>query len=413
MEIFKYLLVGGGLASSSCAETLIKENASGAIGMFCMENFPPYHRPPLSKGLLLGYSSENDIWIHSSEFYLDNKINLMLNNRINKVDAEENIVIDANNNKYGFEKLLIATGCAVKQIPLDGSKLKNVFYLRTLDDEHQIKEAMRYASTAVIIGAGFIGMELASAFAQNGIKTTMVVRENTIFEKMGSPEMSLFFLNYYKEQGVEIILNDQASRIEGNDRAENVVTVSGAEIPADIVAIGIGVYPNVDFLEGSGIEVNNGVLVNEHLESVNRKGVFAAGDVANYDDLVFGKRHRLEHWDNARKQGELAAKNMMGQQTPVHSVPYFYSEMFDISWEFIGDNTDVDETLLRGSFETQYAVLFFLKDKTLKAAFLMMSTQAERNLCEKLIINRTSLSNFEDQLVNVSIPLNRLFEKAA
>lgn len=412
MQKFDYLLVGGGIASSTCAEVLRNEGAKGSVAIFGAERFRPYHRPPLSKGLLLEYETEEGIWTNPEDFYAKNEIELKLEKKITGLSPDNNVVTDSSGEKYEFDKLLLATGCELRRVPIEGSDLQNVFYLRTLEHSRDIKQIMTTANNAVVIGAGFIGMELASAFAQKDIKTTMLVRENTIFEKMGSRDISDYFLNYYTDRGVEILLQEETARIEGDQKVEKVVTKSGKNLSADIVVIGVGVVPDIAFLNNSGLEIDNGVIVDEFLESVNRPGIFAAGDMANYYDPIFGKHRRVEHWDHARRQGGLAAKNMLGRKEPVNFIAYFYSEMFDLSWEFIGDNSDVDEVVTRGSLENDNAIMFFLKENRLRAAFLLMAEPAARSTCARMMIDHLDLADRKRQLAEESAKLEDLLKAA-
>lgn len=413
IQEYDYLLIGGGLASSTCAEVLRNEGASGSIAIFGTEQFRPYNRPPLSKGLLLGYETEEGIWANPEDFYSKRNIELKLGKKITGLSANENIITDDSGENYEFGKLLIATGSELKRVPIEGSDLQKVLYLRTLDHSRAIKQAMANSKSAVVIGAGFIGMELASAFTQKNIKTTMVVRENTIFEKMGSNDISDYFLKYYTDHGVEILLKEETARMEGDGAVRKVITKSGKDLPADIVIIGVGVAPDIEFLKNSGLELNNGVVVNEYLESVNRPGIFAAGDMANYYDPIFEKNRRVEHWDHARRQGGLAAKNMLGKKEPMDFVAYFFSDMFDLSWEFIGDNTDVDETIISGSLRNNNAILFFLKEDTLKAAFLLMAEPTARSACAQMIIDRTNLKDLKQQLAKKSTKLQDVLKASS
>lgn len=402
-----FLIVGGGLAGATGAETLRQQGAGGSIVLACAEPHLPYHRPPLSKGLPLGYEQVENIFVHNEDFYAEHNIDVRLSTRITGVDGRRNLATDAAGNEYQFGKLLVATGSALRQLPVPGTELRNVFYLRTLDDALAIIEAMKQAERAVVIGAGFIGMELTSAFVQNGVHTTMLVREDKLFSKLYSDDLSRFFEDYYKEKGVEIIFRDEAERLEGEQRVEKVITKGGRELDCQMASIGIGVIPEVDFLKDAGVELQNGVVVDEYLRSAH-PDIFAAGDVANYYDPVFGKRRRVEHWDNAIKQGGLAAENMLGRERPYNMVSYFFSDLFGLSWEFLGDNMDIDETIRRGSFEEQSAILFYLKENVLKAAFLLMQTPKERQQVEQWILNRTDLAALKQKLADPTTDLGRI-----
>lgn len=387
MRKVDFLLVGGGVATAKCAEVLRKEGADGSILIISVDNYRPYHRPPLSKGLLLGYEQKEGVFFHKESFYEQNGVDLLLNTRIVRLSPDKNMVTDEKGDEFEFGKMLVATGSSPRIMKIEGGDLENIFYLRNLDHSLAIKAAMESAKGAAIIGGGFIGMELASAFMQNNIPTTMIVRESELFGKLGSKEISGFFLGFYQEKGVEIWFQEEAARIEGKSEVENVVTKSGKELPCDIAAIGIGVIPETAFLEGSGVGLENGIKTDKYLKT-SRDDIYAAGDVANFYDPILRKQHRIEHWDNAIKQGELAAKNMLGQQVPYNIVSYFFSDLFDISFDFLGDNSNIDEVITEGSFEEKSLALYYLKNKVVKAAFLLMRSPEEREKAEQMIIEQ-------------------------
>lgn len=387
MRKVDFLLVGGGVATAKCAEVLRKEGADGSILIISADNYRPYHRHPLSKGLLLGYEQKEGVFFHKESFYEQNRVDLRLNTRIVRLSPDKNVVTDEKGDEFEFGKMLVATGSSPRIMKIEGGDLENIFYLRNLDHSLAIKAAMESAKGAAIIGGGFIGMELASAFMQNNIPTTMIVRESELFGKLGSKEISNFFLGFYQEKGVEISFQEEATRIEGKNKVEKVVTKSGKEFPCNIAAIGIGAIPETAFLEGSGVELENGIRTDKYLKT-SRDDIYAAGDVANFYDPIFGKQRRIEHWDNAIKQGELAARNMLGQKVPYNIVSYFFSDLFDISFDFLGDNSDVDETVIEGSFEEKSLAFYYLKDKVVKATFLLMRSPEEREKAERMIIEQ-------------------------
>ncbi len=396
MEKVDYLLVGGGLAAAKCAAELRGRRASGRIMIISAEKRLPYNRPPLSKGLLLGYQNPDQIGVFKPDFYQDQKVELVLGSRITEVDGDKKIAVGDDGIQYHFDKMLVATGAAPRHLSVPGADLENIFYLRSLDDSLAINESLGKAQRALIVGAGFIGMELASAFVQKNVETTMLVRDNKLFAKLGSPELSVFFEDYFKNQGVAIVYGDSVDSFEMTGDGINVVTKAGNSRQCDIAAVGIGVIPNTQFLEGSGVEVDNGVRVDEYMRS-SIPDIYAAGDVANFYDPIFGKRRRVEHWDNAITQGELAAANMMGDSRTYNKVAYFFSDMFDFSWEWLGDNSDTDTVINRGSLGSKSASVFYLKEGRLRAAFLMMRDAKERKWAEKAIISGVELTDAKQE----------------
>ncbi|MCL5292856.1 MAG: NAD(P)/FAD-dependent oxidoreductase [Actinobacteria bacterium] len=402
-----YLIIGGGLAGAKCALTLRNEGARGRIIIVSADRYPPYHRPPLSKGLLLKTQRREQVFVVSEDHYAKNEIELDLDNRVERLDADLKVVSSVGG-EYRYGRALIATGADPRILKIDGSELKNIFYLRTLTDSDHIEEAMSTAKRAAIIGAGFIGMELASAFVQNGIDTTMIVRENQLWGKLGSADISEFFKAYYLKNNVKLLFNEEAARLEGEGGLiKKVVTKSGRQIPCDMLCIGVGVIPATGFIGGSGIEIKNGVVANENLQT-GAPDLFAAGDVANFYDRVLETRWRVEHWDNALKQGELAAKNMLGHGISYNMVSYFFSDIFDFSYEFLGDNRDADSIIFRGSFDDLAVTAFYLKDNRLKAAFLLGRVPEERHKVESVIKSKKEAGRYRDKLADDSFDLSEM-----
>ena len=403
-ERIDYLLVGGGLASAKCAAALRRSGAAGRVVIVGAETYAPYNRPPLSKGLLLGYEQPESVFVFAPDFYEQNKIELFSGAAAVRVDVDEKTVELADERRLGYEKLLIATGTTPRRLALPGGDLQNIFYLRDLDASLAIAGAMDPGSRAIVVGAGFIGMELAAAFTEKGIDTTMVVRGSGLFTKLGSEVLTRFFSDYYERQGVKVVYNDEVERFNGHAVLSGVVTKGGRELPADLAAVGIGVVANTDWLAGSGLDVDRGVVVDESLRA-SAPDIFAAGDVAVYDDPIFQRRRRVEHWDNAIKQGELAAANMLGENRPVDYVAYFYSDLFDLSWEWLGDNSDTDETVARLGADGRPELVFYLRRERLRAAFLLLQGPEEREWVERMIRTGVDLTGETGRLSDSSVPL--------
>ncbi len=407
MEKIDYLIAGAGLAAAKCAETLRKRDKKGRVMIVGDEPYRPYNRPPLSKGLLLGFDDPDQVFVHSADYYSENRIETMYGKPLVAADAAAKTVTVEGGVKLGYDKLLVATGTTPRRLKVPGSDLAGVHYLRTLDQSKAILGAIKEAKTAVIVGAGFIGMELAAAFIESNLKTTMIVRDDGLFAKLASASLSEFFTKYYIGKGVNIIFNDEVDSFAGSSSLSQVLTKNGTAVDADLAAVGIGVVPNIEWLAGSGVPTDNGVTVDEFLRS-EAQDVFAAGDVAFYYDPIFQKKRRVEHWDNAIKQGELAAQNMLGDSNPVDAIAYFFSDMFELSWEWIGDNAGIDETVVRGDLDAESGSVFYLKNNQLRAAFLLMQGPEDREWAERMIKGGRDLSADKQDLGDTTIPLEAI-----
>ncbi len=290
----------------------------------------------------------------------------------------------AGGGELAFEKLVIATGAQVRTLNVPGTELSGIYYLRSLGDSSKIRERAQDAQRAAVIGGGFIGMEVAAVLAQQGVDTTMIIHSGRVFDQLFTPEMSHFFETYYTARGVKFERSAMIESISGAHSVEAIQLAGARAVPADMVVAGIGVQPVTGFLESSGIDVSDGVVVNEYLET-NRPDIYAAGDVANYNDVLFGKRRRVEHWDNAVSQGQHAARLLMGERQPFRHVPYFFSDVFDLSYEFWGDASGADEIVTRGDITTRSFSVWWLVDGKLVAAFVMNRPDDERTIAPQWI----------------------------
>jgi NTE family protein len=335
----------------------------------------------------MGEIGRGALFLLSEEFSRAHGVGLHLNDPAAALDAGARTVTTASGAHYTYGKLLLATGCRARRLDIDGAGLPGLYYLRTLDESEAIRAAALGAGQAVIIGGGFIGLEAASALSQMGLDVSVVHRADRLFERFGSEEICDFFEELFAEHGVHTIYNDEAVKLAGRERLEDVVTRSGRTLPCDLAIAGIGVWPDTAWLEGSGIELQNGIVVNDRLET-SLPDVYAAGDVADYYDSVYGKRRRIEHRDNAIEQGKLAAANMSGALERFHHVSYFYSIVFGLTYECLGDMTDFDEVIVRGSLSEQSGAALYLKQGVLQSAFLLGRPYEERLALEELIAGR-------------------------
>jgi NADPH-dependent 2,4-dienoyl-CoA reductase/sulfur reductase-like enzyme len=368
-------------------------------------NHPPYHRPPLSKSFLLNGPDQTNILIHDEAFYRDREIDVHFGARVCRVDVDSR-TIETERDHFRFDKLLIAIGTSVDRLATPGAHLRGIHYLRTVNDALSLYESALHARRAVVIGASFLGMELAAALVTRGVGTTLIAREDLVYEKLRSPEVSAFFSEYFKQRSVELIFEEEVREFSGTTQVEGVVTSSGRVVPCDLVAVGIGVHPEIGFLANSGIDLDGGILVNQRLET-NRPGIYAAGDVANFYNPIARTRYRAEHWDNAVKQGRIAAWNMLGEQQSWRTVSYFFSDVFDLTFNVVGSTEQNDERISRGATKDRSFSVLYLDNETLRGAFLLEQSFVETKAAGALIANRSDISASKAKLSDMHFPLNR------
>ena len=280
-----------------------------------------------------------------------------------------------------------------------------VFYLRSLGDSRNIRDNAATAKRAAVVGGGFIGMEVASVLAQKNIETTLIIREDRVWSRVFTPTMSNFFEHYYASRGVRLLKEENVVRLEGKERVNAVVLSSGKQIACDMVIAGVGAAPVTEVFAKTGLEIENGIVVNEYLET-NQAGVFAAGDVASYLDKLFNKRRRVEHWDNAVSQGQHWAAVVRGDRQPFVHVPYFFSDVFDLSYELWGDPQGATETVVRGDANSPSFSVWWLNGDRLVAAFTMNRPDEERELAPGWIQSKQHLSR--ECLTDQSRPLKEV-----
>jgi NTE family protein len=402
-----FLLVGGGLASATAAETLRLEGADGTVAILSAEEYPPYQRPPLSTQFLLGTQTEDRLSIFEDSFYREHSIDVILGARAVHLDANHQVIQTDRAGEFRFRRLLIATGVAPVRLQSPGSTLPGIHYLRTLTDALNIRRGVETAKRAVVVGGSFLAIELAASLGARGIRVTLVGMEEILLDKLQSRSISDFFSQYYREHGVEIVVGDEVIGFLGRERIEGVKTRSGRTLPCDLALVATGVAPEVEYLQGSGIEINDGIVVDRYLQT-NLPDIFAAGDVANFFDPVFNIRRRIEHWDNAIKQGRLAAKNMLGQRTPYDEMSYFFCDVFDITFDFFGYPEIADKKIARGSLDDRSFALFYLKEEVPRALFSLGRPAQETKAVEALIRYRVNLHAITSKLNDPQFRLEQI-----
>jgi NADPH-dependent 2,4-dienoyl-CoA reductase/sulfur reductase-like enzyme len=392
MKQSKFVILGGGMVAGYAAKQLVELGLQpGELAILSTDDSVPYERPPLSKGFLAGKDTEEAIRINPEDFYKKHGIELRLECEVSEVDPKRKRLILKSGDEFGFNKLIVATGARPRTLNIPGAKLRNVYYLRTMDDSKIIRRALDKAKHAVVVGGGFIGMEVAAVLTQKGLEVTMVLSDDRIWKRLFSPEMSSFFESYYAARGVRILKSTSVTELRGDEAVGSAVLRDGQTIACELVVAGIGVQPAIEMLANSGLHIGDGVMVNEFLET-SQPDMLAAGDVANYQDVLFGKRRRVEHWDNAVSQGQYCGRLLMGERTPFKHVPYFFSDVFDLSYEYWGDSSDADQVIHRGDLSGNSFSVWWLRQKTVAAAFTMNRPDEERDVAPKWIESRQTVS---------------------
>lgn len=391
MERYEYLILGGGMVAGYAIKEMVDQGVEpGAVCMISMDEDLPYMRPPLSKDFMRGEEDESEVFINDPDFYEDSGIEVHLNTWVRDVDLNERTVA-SKSLEVGFEKLLIATGAWPNELDVPGNDLDGVHYLRTLAMSKAIREAAADAETAVVVGAGFIGMEMAASLTMLGLDCNLAFREDRVMKGRFTDRMSAYFEQYYLDRGVRLFPQADVVGFEGDERLTGVRLSSGDTIPADLTVVGVGVSPETGLFEDTALEIDDGIVANEYLET-DVEGVWVAGDVARYMDPLFERLRRFEHEDNARFQGKRAGRALLGDRRPFEHCPHFYSDMFDLSWNYWGDRSIGDRVVYRGEVESGRFVAWWLDtDNRVVAAFTLGIPFSEAKAVRPLIEEQAQL----------------------
>ena len=362
MTAYDYLIVGGGMTADAAARGIRERDASGTIGIVSAEPHPPYNRPPLSKGLWKG-DADDSIWRKSEETGAE----IHLGRRAIRLDAEQKRVTDDQGAAYQYGKLLLATGGEPRR--LDGAP-DSVIYYRTLDDYRRTRELAGRGSRFIVLGGGFIGSEVAAALRMQGNEVTMIVPENGIAARVFPADLSRFVAKYYREKGVTVHLGDTVTRIATGSRGGFTVGARNAgPISAEAVVAGLGIVPNVDLALQAGLAVDNGIVVDTLLRTTS-PDIYAAGDVARFHNPALDRRLRVEHEDNANTMGRTAGLNMAGADLPYDHLPFFYSDLFDLGYEAVGEVDARLETVADWKEPFREGVVYYLESGRVRGVLL-------------------------------------------
>jgi 3-phenylpropionate/trans-cinnamate dioxygenase ferredoxin reductase subunit len=394
MKRFELVIAGGGLTAARAIKSYRDAGGGGRIALVSSESVLPYHRPALSKRYLRGETGPP--FAEDEAFYRDHDVEAVLTTAVTAVDVDTGSVA-TDGGDLAYRKLLIASGATPRRLRVPGADLDGIYALRTLDDSDRIRRAAAGAEQAVVVGAGFIGMEVAASLRQLGLGVTLIHMGEGMFDQLGSSELSEELLALYRGHGIGVLLEQEVARFGGDARLEYVEAKSGLCVEADMAVVGVGVVPNVDFLEESGLALDNGVVVSQRFET-EAADVFAAGDVANFYDPLYGRRRRIEHWSNADYQGTEVGKILAGQDGGYDTVSSFFSEVFGATIKVFGDTSRSDESSAEGSLESGFLASFGDAGRLVGAITVGQSEEFE-GLVKDLIAERAPTDALTRELV--------------
>ncbi len=406
MESYKYVIIGGGLAGGRACENIRRVDAAGSIALVTGEPRLPYQRPPLSKGYLTGKEGLDKVYLKEEAFYAQSKIAVISGVRAAKLDRAARQVALADGRVLGYEKLLLATGAQARRLPIAGSDLPGVYTLRTIDDADAIRAAATAGARALVVGGSFIGCEVAASLAQLGVAVTMVFLEARPLERVVTPELSEYIVQKYAANGVRMLPKTRPTAFAGNGKVQKAMLDSGETLPVDLVVMGVGVKLDTGLAREAGLEMDgDAILVDEYLRTSD-PNIYAAGDIAAWPDATYGKRLRVEHWDVARAQGLRAGRNMAGELKPYTTLPYFFSDLFDLSFEVWGDLTTWDQTVLRGAFRSGSFACYYFARGRMVGVLAANRPDAERKPMQKLVQTRPAYADVAAKLSDEGTDLN-------
>ncbi len=384
-HVYDYVVVGGGLAGASAVKGIRELDAAGRILLVCEENHLPYDRPPLSKKLWFGKQKVEDIFLHDRAFYDQHAVTLALGAKAVRLDPDAKTLTATQGEVYGYGKLLLATGCKPRTLAIPGGDLDGICYFRGLDDYLRTREVAAEGKSAVVVGGGFIGSELAAALSINKLHVTMIFPGALLCDRVLPDYLGRAVQQRYAEKGVRIMADDKPVSFSKNGGKYITRTGKGETIESDIVIVGVGVIPEMDLARSGGLEAGNGIVVNEYLET-SRPDIYAAGDNAFFPYRALGQPMRIEHWDHALNQGKWAGRNMAGAHEPFTYQPYFFSDLFEFGYEATGEVDSRLETFADWQKENDTGVIYYLRDGKIRGVMMCNvwdKVEAARELIRK------------------------------
>ena len=371
---YRYVIVGGGMTGDSACRGIREHDADGSIAMFTTEQHDPYARPPLTKALWTG-KEESSVWRGTPDLGVD----IHHGRRIVELDLTARMATDDTGETHSYEKILLATGGSPRRLPSDEDG--GVIYYRTLDDYRRLRGLAGDGVRAAVIGGGFIGSELAAALASNGCDVTMVFPDRGIGARLFPAELSSFVNDYFRGKGVTVVTDELVASVSNGA----VTTKDGAEIAADVIVAGLGIVPVTDLAEASGLEVDDGILVDEYGRAGGRDDVYAAGDAARFPVAALGGTRRVEHEDHANTHGRVVGANMAGAATPYDHLPFFYSDLFELGYEAVGDVDSRLDTVAEWAEPNRKGVVGYVDGDGKARGFLLWDVWGKVDSARELI----------------------------
>lgn len=377
------VIIGAGHAAGQAAASLRQEKYEGPITIIGDEDFVPYQRPPLSKAYLLGEQELERVFIRPKKFYDEKDVTLKLGVTATSIDRQAKTVGLDNGESIEYDKLIIATGSRPRILNIEGSELPGIHYLRTIADVDAIRAEMEADKNLVIVGGGYIGLEVASVGVTHGLNVHVLEMESRILQRVTTSEMSEYYHNLHEGRGVHIHTDTAVTGFAGSGKVEKVLCGDAGEFDADLVIVGIGIIPNVELAETAGLECDNGIVVDDHCRTSD-PDIYAAGDCTNHPNPLLNRRLRLESVPNAMEQARVCASNMLGGDKVYAAMPWFWSDQYELKLQMVGFSADGDEQIVRGSKEDNQFAVFYLKEGKVVAADAVNSPK-EFMVCKQLI----------------------------
>ena len=408
-----FVIAGAGLAGAKTAEALRAEGFDGRLLLLGTEPHRPYERPPLSKGYLQGDSARDDVFVHPQQWYADNEVDLRLNTTVTELDRPAHQLGLDGGERLRYDKLLLATGASPRRLTVPGADLEGVRYLRNLDDSDALKRALAAARRVVVIGAGWIGLETAAAARAAGAEVTVLESAALPLLRVLGPQVATVFADLHRDNGVDLRCGVSVAGIrpsgDNPERAGAVLLADGTVLEADEVIVGVGVTPNVGLAQSAGLDVGDGVLVDEHLQSSD-PDIVAAGDVAGAQHPLLGRRIRVEHWANALHQPPVAAKTMLGEPASFDALPYFFTDQYDLGMEYVGyvEPDGYDQVVLRGDPTAREFIAFWLHQGRVLAG---MNVNVWDVVDDVQALIRTAQAVDLQRLADPAVPLSALLAR--
>ena len=389
-RFYPYIIIGGGLAGASAVEGIREQDKNSGILLVGSEKHLPYDRPPLSKKLWFGKKKVEDIFLHDQTFYDREGVTLSPGVTVAAIEPKQKTIVTAAGTRYQYGKLLVATGGVPRALPIPGGDLDGIRYYRYLDDYLRLRGELSEGKSAVVIGGGFIGSEMAAALALNKVDVTMIFPDQYLVSRVFPESLGRALLDRFIARGIKVLAGEKPASFSQKGARIVTRTGSGGVIESDVVIAGVGIAPSLDLPRRAGLQTANGVIVDEYLQA-SLPDIYAAGDIAFFPYRALGKQTRVEHWDNAVTQGKWAGRNMAGAREPYTHLPYFFSDLFEFGYEAVGEVDAQLETAADWQKENDTGVIYYLKEGRIRGA-MMCNVWDKVGDARKLILKREKVT---------------------